>query len=832
MLNYKGLQLNQNIKNALLNGRLVLLLGAGASKGCKNKLNEDIPLGGELAQQLAVEIGEEYCGEALSEVYSAAKDVLGEQVNTFLEKKFKYCTPSKEYIDLLKYPFFRIYSLNIDDALEAAAGRYLSKAFNVKHRNENITEPDQFYKRLDYIKLNGDIRNTKNGFIFSAQEYGSGSALEPLWYSELARDFHRYTFVFIGTALKEPLFYHQIEKFKAKTGNASLKSYILIPKLTSIEKKSLETSNIHHLEGKLNDFTEWLNGEFETPPSDMDIVKNTRPELQVEINNDSKHISLFSGVIPVGRASLALLKKETSKSKIKDFYKGFKPTWFDILEGVPAQLSRTLKFFNEALIDHKAKPSELHVLFGGAGCGKSTSLKQLALMISDEGSRNVYYIEEYKDRLVELVHELDIRNPTPYYMFIERVGGVTFELSELLKSSKSNKAIFVSSENIKIWNTRVKFYLEEHLSSSLDVSQIEDDDAEPILDKLKAYGNWTLLSKLPIKKRKLELLKKAKRQLLIGLIESTSGEGYDKIIQRDYKSISCDSEKALLILAGLATTQRVPANEATLSRALSNLGLNPNVFVLSEAMDGLVNYSNGNVTTRHRIYIEKLFNLFVPQEQLVKIITAYVEAFSVYDFPIVRNISKNEFTIYKHLVNAKSLKRIMKNDKDRVLSIYESFEKAFENEGLFLMQYGLALRSFEENEQAYEKLRIAQQAFPESPQIEHALALQRIVLACNEKDETIAMALFSEAEVVLNRLNSANVTADIDSYDRYPIITLSEGHVKVLNNLGKISDAKVIAKVYYDRLNKINNIESSPRLKITLGMLSKYYLTGKWKEKS
>ena len=59
----------------------------------------------------------------------------------------------------------------------------------------------------------------------------------------------------------------------------------------------------------------------------------------------------------------------------------------------------------------------------------------------------------------------------------------------------------------------------------------------------------------------------------------------------------------------------------------------------------------------------------------------------------------------------------MQNDKERVLSIYESFEKAFENEGLFLMQYGLALRSFDENEAAYEKLRIAQQAFPESPQI-------------------------------------------------------------------------------------------------------------------
>jgi energy-coupling factor transporter ATP-binding protein EcfA2 len=525
------------------------------------------------------------------------------------------------------------------------------------------------------------------------------------------------------------------------------------------------------------------------------------------------------------------MPKNESQTEIRNFYKGFKPDWFDILDEVPALLYNTKKFFECFLVDNKASPQGLYLLFGTAGCGKTTALKQLALKVSDEGSRNVYYLDEYKERLIHLVAELDARNETPYYVFIERVGGVAQELSVLLKSSKSDKAIFVSSENIKIWTTRVKFHLDELVSNTMDVSHINDIDAEPILNKLKVFGNWTRLYKMPLRKRKIELLKKAKRQLLIGLIESTSGEGYNKIIERDFGSITCDSEKALLILAGLAATQRVPANEATLSRALSYLGQNPNVHELSKKMDGLIHYNNGNVTTRHRIYVERLFLLYVPQEQLLDVMLAYVKAFSVYDFPIVKSISKSEFTIYKHLVNSKSLKRILKNDKIRVLSIYERFEKAFENEGLFLMQYGLALRSFDENEQAYEKLRIAQQAFPESPHIEHALALQQIVLACNQPSETIAMALFSEAEIVLNRLDSASVLADVDAYDRYPIITLSEGHVKVLDNLGKVSEAKVIAKQYHDRISRRDSSESNPRLRETLIKLSKYYLSGKWKDK-
>lgn len=824
--------MNKHIKNALLHGRLILLFGAGASRGSRNKLNFEIPLGGELAKILAKEMGEEYQDEDLSEVYSAAKSVLGEQVHKIFEKHFKHCTPSKEYADILKYPFFRIYSLNIDDAFENASSKYGTMHLNVKQRTDNITEPDQFYKTLDFIKLNGDINRTKEGYIFSAQEYASGSSSEPLWYEELARDFHKYTFIFIGTQLKEPLFNHQVEKYKAKVGSSDLKSYILIPQLTSIQEKSLLTSNIHHLQGKLGDLTDWLAQEFTEPPTSNDIVANTRPELIEESKRDNKHLTVFSGVTPVSRSSLALLKKNKSKSVIRDFYKGFKPSWFDIVDEVPALLCKTEKYYQSNLITSKSKPLDLHILFGTAGCGKSTVLKQLALKLSDEGNRSVYFVEEYKDRFQDLITELDYRNSDNYYVVIERIGGVAADVAQIIKGGKSLKAIFISSENTRIWNTRVKHHLSEFLTDSLDISHIVDNDADLILEKLEKFGNWTRFEKIPKKKRKIELLRKAKKQLLIGLIEATSGEGYNQIIKNDYKSITCESEKALLMLAGLATLHRVPSHESTLTRALSILGLEPNVYSLASRMEGIVKYVNGSVTTRHSIYIETLFEKYISQNELIKVIHAYIESFSVYNFPIVKSISKSEFTIYKHLVNNKSLNRLLRNSPEKVLPIYERFEKAFENEGLFLMHYGLALRSFGKNKEAYEKLRIAQQAYPESPHIEHALAQQRIVLACKESDETIAMALFADAEIALNRLDSANILAGVDAFDRYPIITLSEGHVKVLDNLGYKKEAKVLAKQYYDRINKMTKSETNSRLMKTVTNLMKFCVSGRWPDKN
>lgn len=818
--------MNSHIKTAILNGRLVLLLGAGASFGCVSNSGKRVPLGRDLAGILASAMGEEYADEDLSDVYSAAKVVLGSQINDIFEANFKHCVPSAEYTELVKYPFFRVYSLNIDDALECAVRRTSNRKLNVRQRYDRVTEVDQLYQTLDYIKLNGDINYPTGGYIFSPQEYGAGSAKEPLWYEELARDFFKYTFLFIGTQLKESLFYHQVQKYKLKTEGTELRSYVLVPSLSSLVIKGLESNNMIHISGTLSDFTTWLSREFSVPPTAQEILFNKRPELQLGLNEPFSYVSLLSGVVPVNRAALSLLPNAERVVGVRDFYKGFKPTWNDIIEGVPAYLGHTRRVYEANF--HKKSPAalSLFLLLGQAGCGKTTALKQIALKIADGSERNVYYIDERKDNLLELIKELDSRNHSEYYLFVERVGDMAPQISDVILRSKSNKVIFVCAENPSIWVSRVKEYLAECVTSEIDISNFSDSDADLILEKIEEYGNWTRLSKMSPKNRKIEILKKSKKQLLIGLMEATSGDGYNEIIQKDFAAIESDEQKALLILSGLAATQGVPASEATLTRALSNLGHQGDVVGLCNQMAGTLKFSNGNVTTRHRVYIDRLFNLYVSPDKLRDAVVAYINAFAVYQFPIVTKVSRNEGAVYKKLVNAKSLKKLLKNDEGRVLSVYAEFEKLLEHEGLFLLQYGLSLRSFNRNDEAFEKIRVANQAFPESAHIEHALAQQRIILACREADEVIAMAHFNEAESILKRLDSS----DIRIFDKYPIITLSEGHVKVVDRFQGKGAAKIVAKMYHDQISRDKVLVRSPRVAHTVANLMKFCLSGVWAE--
>lgn len=811
--------MNPHVKKALLNGRLVLLLGAGASSGSKNGRNNDIPLGWELAKILAEDCSLPFNDEPLSDVYNAAKSILGNRIEDIFEEQFKHCTPSAELLELSKYPFVRVYTLNIDDAFEKALFQNSNRKINIRQRHDKITDPDQFYEFMDFIKLNGDINRVRDGFVFSQQEYAAGSANPPLWYEELAQDYLKYTFIFIGTKLNEPLFRHQVERYKGKTSSSEQRSYILVPKLTPIEAASLKTSNIEHFPATLKDFVAWLRSEFPSIPTSKDILQNSRPLLSLMSDGPDKVMSVYDGVVAVARASLTTLKDPEIDSQIKSFYKGFKPNWFDVMNGVPAVLKAFNDFYRE-IIENEER-CKLFTIKGPAGSGKSTILKQLALRLSDERQSNVYFLDNYSGNLMSLVSDLNTKQKNIFYIFVERLGDLADSIAEVLKVDSYNKVRFVGAENQNIYSYRVEEHFVEYTPKSILLGQIDDTDVDPILEKIKIYGNWTRLAKMSEKNRRIELTKRAKKQLLIGLLEVTSGEGFDEIIRKDYQRIESDSHKYLLLLAGLSSSQGVNASESILTRALSNLGAIPNVYELTKRLEGTVQYNNGLIQTRHRVYIDRIFDRYVSKEELCKVVKAYIEAFSVYTVPVVLNVGKQEAKVYKHLVNAKALKKLLDNDENLILSVYERFEKTFESDGLFLMQYGLALRSFNRQKPAYEKLRIANDAY-DSSHITHALAQQRIILALEEDEESVAQSYFSMAEEVLTRLDKSDITV----YDRYPIITLSEGHIQFLNKFGHTTDAKIFAKLYYDKLDKKSTF--SPRIQEAKEKLMKYYLNGTW----
>jgi hypothetical protein len=97
----------------------VLLLGAGASKESKDKLDRSLLDADGLAEALAAEIGMTYSNEGLSTTYAAAKKILGNRLIPILEERYRHCKPSQAYLTLSQYPWPRIYTLNIDELVKS-----------------------------------------------------------------------------------------------------------------------------------------------------------------------------------------------------------------------------------------------------------------------------------------------------------------------------------------------------------------------------------------------------------------------------------------------------------------------------------------------------------------------------------------------------------------------------------------------------------------------------------------------------------------------------------------------------------------------------------------
>ncbi|MDD5364859.1 MAG: SIR2 family protein [Gallionellaceae bacterium] len=819
--------MNPEIKAAIQNGKLILLLGAGASCSSHEKDGTPLKNGAELAQLLATEAGLAYQNESLAVTYSAAKRKLGDGVDRLFERCYKHTKPSTAYQVIARFPWPRIYTLNIDDALEIALQTSSQQNIDIQHRNDRIKDLDPFFERLDYVKLNGSVARLSDGVIFSPQEYGAASASSPLWYQELSQDFFRFRFLFVGTKLAEPLFYHQIERYRRASQAREGLSFVLTRNATEIEKGNLADLNLEHISGTIDQFAEWLEVEFKTVPTPWDIAANVHPQLRflTKRSDSPEFVSLFEKIIRVGRREMAAdLPSAPGKHQIRDFYRGFKPNWRDIVDEVPAEL----KHFDEAkkrLMDLQ-KNDHLFVVYGPAGSGKTTTIMQLALVLSDQTDYPVYFLIEPVANIKQVLNALEESNTGRYFILFDRLSMVADSVYEILEACKLQKGVIVATERQNVWNSRIQGSFEKWCTASFHTSTINNADADKILVKLEKYGPWKRLSKMSPQQRRDELLKKAQRQLLIGLMEATSGYGFEKIIENDYAALGERAEKMFVVLVGLGTIHRLPILESIASRALPHLGVSSSISYLLSRTSGIVSNLGDALYARHPIYIERLFEISVTNQEKYDAISALLLAFSVYPKPLIKSVGRSSGTIFKWVINHGFLKNTLQGDHELILRIYASFAKAFEDDGLYWLQYGLALRDANQQDEALEKLRIAREAY-RIKQTEHAYAQQLFIIAEATTSKAKAYSYLSEAKEILEYLDKSPEVVETD----YPLVTLSEHHTKIVTRFEGSEAGKAIAKYYANLLHaRIKANICSDRVTQAWKTLALFSSTGVWSE--
>ena len=436
-----------------------------------------------------------------------------------------------------------------------------------------------------------------------------------------------------------------------------------------------------------------------------------------------------------------------------------------------------------------------------------------------------FFLETPTSDFKKLVCELEKIYQSRFCLFFDRLDSHALDIKELFESKMIKNCLIIGSENQRKWKSELIDILDEYCDHSLKISVINRADAKAILKKIEIFGPWTRLSKMTQSQRMDELLNHSKRQLLIGLLETTYGLGFEKIIEKEYSEITDQKDRAFVNLIGLATINKHSVRQEYISRALTYLNINYSINYFMNRLSGIIHYDNGIITARHHVYVRHLFNEIIPEKEIFPILKAFIASYTVYESPIIKNVNRNEAQLFKALINHKFLKDIFRQNNLLIRNIYESFEKEFEKDGHFLLQFGLALRDFNYHLDAYEKIKTALVAFPNSSHIEHALAQQELILACDQNSREKAFDLLESALEKLETLNTY-----FKSRSAYPIVTMSEGHTCVMIKFENENSAKIVAKSYANRISSIRSFQQNSRLKATWKKLTNFVTLGLWED--
>src|SRR5690606_28520432 len=110
--------------------------------------------------------------------------------------------------------------------------------------------------------------------------------------------------------------------------------------------------------------------------------------------------------------------------------------------------------------------------------------------------------------------------------------------------------------------------LDEFSPYEVVVPHLEDEDIEALLDALTDGNRLGRLAGLPRKQQFTQVQQRAGRQLLVAMLEATSGQKFEDKIQAECDSLASDLRTAYAVVA-LATSYRYALGVDDLLAALS-----------------------------------------------------------------------------------------------------------------------------------------------------------------------------------------------------------------------------------------------------------------------
>jgi len=292
------------------------------------------------------------------------------------------------------------------------------------------------------------------------------------------------------------------------------------------------------------------------------------------------------------------VKRQVEGTGSKQYLRGREPDWADLVHGYAANLSKGVELGNFLF----SLPSEaVYLVEGTAGSGRTTAMMQAALALDSMG-RRVAWIESRNSQQVAKISDLVDKVIDEGYevIFIDDADGFGERAPHLIRDlwnyPGSKRTVVVGARSVRSTLIRGTYKVQTIVNGDLT-----PDDIELLIDKLEEKNaiydrrasrtdvrNW--------------LTSTAERQLLVGMIQATSGVPFSVKVATE-----CDSlDPIAKLLYGVVCVVTAEAGVITRDQALDSVDSGPGMVIA--AFDRLVRENlirevsnTGYFESRHRI---------------------------------------------------------------------------------------------------------------------------------------------------------------------------------------------------------------------------------------
>jgi len=584
------------------------------------------------------------------------------------------------YQFIFSMPWFRCYTLNVDDVDTAA-----QRAFKLPRQLVSISataSANQDMPRteassgLEVIHLNGKVSDIPDNVTFSVTQYAERLSRHEPWYTQVVSDLLSHPFVFIGTRLDEPPLWQYIQMRKARgaRGLRELRprSYLVTQSLDKARQALLAEFHV-----------EWI------PMTAQAFVETVLTRLQNSANTGHLHIRSLTDRSKATPPTIPEVSSLARNPNLKsDYLLGQEPIWADIQSGRAIARESDEHIWNiikQSLT--KTGQKNAIVIVGTAGAGKSTALMRACLRLVAEGFR-VAWVDRESDVSPREIRSAMRQDNAPSLLAIDDADVYGSELAPSLKEIAdyhSHPLILIAVRSGKIErvlnpNLMKGINIDEHV-----IPPLSDSDIDGLIDALDRENRLGILKGKPrIEQRKLFAVQSG-RQLLVAMIQATSGRKFEDKVMDELMELDEDSRRVYSLIAvasalrfGLSKDEILIASGDQSNKTLNLIEQMQRRHIIRASPDG-------DIHARHRVIAEILLRQLQLRQDLTDVLSGLILVAATKANPRGPK-SGRPWRLLKMLLNHEFLSRTVGLEPSR--NIYGEFEDVLSWDYHYWLQRG------------------------------------------------------------------------------------------------------------------------------------------------